>query len=63
MRTAQNVFVPGQYKDVIKTKPAFFDKHFYQWKNNLFRKGFIYKPFSLKQIDSQSIRPTSEERQ
>jgi len=39
------------------------DKHFYQWKNSLFRHGFLYKPFSLKQIDSQNIKPTHEERQ
>jgi len=57
------VFSESQFPAATKLKPHGFDKHFYQYKNNLFRKGFIYKPFSLKQIDSQNIRPSMDERQ
>lgn len=33
------------------------------YKNQFFRKGFIYKPFSIKQINSSNVSPTSDERQ
>lgn len=28
-----------------------------------FRKGFIYKPFTIKQVESQGVRPTMDERE
>jgi hypothetical protein len=32
-------------------------------RGQLFRKGFIYKAFSLKQLDAGDVRPTIEERE
>ena len=52
MRMPQNVFDEKEYPGGTRIKPNYFNKHFYSYKNNLYRKGFIYKTFSLKQIDS-----------
>lgn len=35
---------------------------FYIFNKNLFRKGFLYKDFDFKQIETQNIKPTAEER-
>lgn len=50
-------------RPTIKKEPIFNNYHFYQWKNNIFRKGFIYKHFTLLQIDSQNVKPMAEERE
>lgn len=42
-------------------KPNGYTKHFYQWKNHFFRKGFLYKTFPFKQIEGNA-KPTSDER-
>ena len=63
MKVPQCEFNPANFEDANKIKPYGFTKHFYQFKTNIYRKGFIYKPFSLKQIDSQNIKPTLEERE
>ena len=34
---------------------------YYSYKNCLFRKGFIFKRFPFKQIQTDNIRPTFEE--
>ena len=52
MRMPQNVFDEKEYPGGTRIKPNYFNKHFYSYKNSLYRKGFIYKTFSLKQIDS-----------
>lgn len=38
-------------------------KTFYQIKSQYYRKGLIYKHFTIKQLDSQNIRPTMDERE
>ena len=54
MRIPQRAFNPQQIKGerCEKTKPSGFTKSFYTYKNNYFRKGLIYKPFNIKQLDS-----------
>ena len=48
----------------IKTvSPNDFTKTFRDLRKNYYRKGFIYKPFNIKQIDSQNIQPRADERQ
>jgi len=34
----------------------------YQWRSYCFRKGFLYKTFPLKQIETCGVKPTVEER-
>jgi hypothetical protein len=46
-----------------KHKPSNFGKHFYNMRGQLFRKGLIYKAFSLKQLDAGDVRPSIEERE
>lgn len=61
-RPPQKAFNPS-WKGAYKTRPAGFTKHFYQWKNFIFRKGFLYKTFSIKQLETgQEIKPSLEER-
>lgn len=66
MRVQQQPFNPENIKDVnqrqSKYKPIGWNKTFYRVSNQLFRKGFIYKPFTLKQIDTSNAKPSQEER-
>lgn len=65
MRIPQKInFMPtssmGSYK--MTNKHSVLEKYFTVYKNQLFYKGFIYKPFTFKQLDtSASIKPTHEE--
>lgn len=36
---------------------------FYKYKTKYFRRGLLCQPFTLKQIDSVNIKPTTEERE
>lgn len=38
-------------------------KNYHKLNSMLFRKGFLYKNFNIKQIDCQNIQPTMEERE
>ena len=38
------------------------DRLFWKYKTNFMRNGFLYKPFTLKQINSVNIRPTPQEK-
>jgi transcription elongation factor len=50
------------FKDAFRAKPAGFTKHFYQYKSHIFRKGLLYKTFTLKQLESVNVRPSLDER-
>lgn len=64
MRQPQRFFNPQLFPGVSKTKVNEFGyRHFYNYKNQYFRKGFLYKAFPIKQIETQNVKPTVEEAQ
>ena len=62
-RLPQCPFNPKQVKCGDPQPLDGFAKPFIPYKNNYYRKGFVYKPFKLKQIESQNVRPTPAERE
>jgi len=51
------------WRGAFKMRPAGFTKHFYQWNGGIYRKGLLYKTFTLKQLEAgPEIKPTFEER-
>ena len=67
MRFPQTAFDPNRtdiFRDAEKKKVEFLNgKTFYQVKAQFYRKGMIYKHFTIKQLESQNIRPTMDERE
>lgn len=65
IRPPQRIFNPSQVpKALINPKTEKingYDKDFIVYKKQLFRKGFIFKSFPLKQIQMDNVRPTIEE--
>ena len=58
----QKAFNSTVFSDAHRVKPTGFTKHFWQWKNMYFRKGFLYKIFNVKQIEIEKIQPNLDER-
>lgn len=56
-------FDPELYKNAEKSKVNWSRSTFYKLKSFYFRKGFIYKFFTLKELESQNVKPTQEERE
>ena len=62
MRPPQRLFDAVQYKCKIKkTHPNGQD--FFYWNGMDYRKGFLYKDFNIKRVQSEDITPTLEELQ
>ena len=60
----QKAFNPTIFKDAIKqtANGPSNTKSFYQWKSQYFRKGLLYKIFSMKQLDCENVKPSLDER-
>lgn len=64
IRQTQRFFNPKLFPNVNKTQVKDLgSRHFYVYKNQFFRKGFLYKAFPTKQIETQNVKPTVEEAQ
>ena len=67
-RIPQRAFDPTKFKDVSHSRPQHSSQYFFSWGGLLFRKGFLYKQFNLKQLEWSSqgqqatIGPTLDER-
>ncbi len=53
VRVPQKIFNPSllNHKEITKKKnDELGGKHFYYWRNQMFRKGFVYKFFNYKYV-------------
>jgi transcription elongation factor len=64
-RPPQKIFSHSLFPNAEKKEIAFFGKkHFYDFKKQIFRRGFVYKQFAIKQIDTDiRIKPSLDEAQ
>jgi transcription elongation factor SPT5 len=61
-RIPHRMFNHNFFKDWDKRPDANLENHyFYYWKNQQFRKGFLFKKFTLKQIQSENVIPSIQE--
>jgi len=63
IRPPQRLFDPVQYNCKMAKPDPVTHKLYYNWANMNFRKGFLYKDFSIKRINTDDIVPTYEELQ
>ena len=59
-RIPQKAFKANLFEGCIRSLDSRFNKHFYSWNKMKFRKGFLYKDFSLKQLDWSSYQEQSD---